>query len=173
MFKVAGIFLLAISGVSGFSASGIPASRQQTDVSSSTALNMMNVDGVATKKAAGSFLAASFLVSNLAFAAPAFAADDNMVDFGGSSQVIAGRSGGRAGGRSSAARAPSRSAAPSRSSSRVIERTTVIRQAPPVYSSPSVIVAPPPMYYNPVPGLGEFIFIPLKLRLIVCDERLE
>ena len=157
MFKVAGILLLAISGVSGFA----PASIKNVQPSSS--LNMMKAeDGFdVAQKVSGSFLAASFLLSNVAFAGPAVSAsfdDSGMVDFGGSStQLLAkgGRSGGRAGGRSSAARAPSRSAAPS---SRVVERTTVIRQAPPVYSSPSVIVAPPPMYYNPVPGLGECFF---------------
>ena len=107
----------------------------------STSLNMVNEESV--KKAATSFAAAAFLMANVAAVEPAFAAD---MDFG-SSQVVAARSGGRAGGRSSAARAPSR--APTRSTT-VINRSTYI--APPVYSSPSVIVAPP--IYNPVPGLG-------------------
>lgn len=99
------------------------------------------------KKAATSFVAAAFLMSNVATVAPAFAMDE--ADFG-SSQIVAARSGGRAGGRSSAPRR-----APARSSTRVIERNTVIRP------SPSVIVAPSPMYggygygYNPVPGLGK------------------
>lgn len=102
------------------------------------------------KKAATSFVAAAFLMANAVAVAPAQAFDD--FDFG-SSQVLAGRSGGRVGGRSSAARAPSRSRSSS-SSTHVIERTTIVQ---PSYSSPSVIVAPP-MYgygYNPMPGLGK------------------
>ena len=112
----------------------------------STSLNMVNEESM--KKAATSFAAAAFLMANVAAVEPAFAIDG--MDFG-SSQVVAARSGGRAGGRSSAARAPSRapSRAPTRSTT-VINRSTYI--APPVYSSPSVIVAPP--IYNPVPGLG-------------------
>lgn len=135
---LATIALTSASGVSAFA----PVSNGQAK---STSLNM--VDEESMKKAATSFAAAAFLMSNVALAAPApaFAVDD--MDFG-SSQVIAARSGGRAGGRSSAARAAPR-AAPSRSSTTVINRTYV---APPVYSSPSVIVAPP--IYNPVPGLG-------------------
>lgn len=104
-------------------------------------LNMVNEESM--KKAATYFVAAAFFMSNVAAAAPAFAVDD--MDFG-STQVVAARSGGRAGGRSSA-RSPSR--APSRSST-VINRNTYI--APPVYSSPALIVAPP--LYNPYPGLG-------------------
>ena len=147
----AALVFIGASGVSAF------APNAQTPQSSSSALNMIGEDGA--KKAAGSFLAASFLLSNVAFAAPVMAAMDDAMDFG-SSQVIAGRSGGRAGGRSSAARAPPRSSAPSRSSNtRVVERTTVIRQ--PSYAAPSVIVAPP-VYggygYNPLPGVGEFLF---------------
>jgi hypothetical protein len=98
------------------------------------------------KKAATSFVAAAFLMSNAAMAAPAFAMDD--ADFG-SSQVVAARSGGRAGGRSSYR-------APPRAPPRTIQRTTVV--APPVYRSPSVIVAPPVYGYNPMGGLGkEFV----------------
>ena len=99
------------------------------------------------KKAAASFAAAAFLMGNVAVVPPATAMDD--MDFG-SSQVIAGRSGGRAGGRSSAARVSS----PSRT--KVIEKTTVINRGP-AYTAP-VIVAPP-VYggygYNPMPGLGK------------------
>eukprot|EP00980_Cylindrotheca_fusiformis_P020667 scaffold7703_cov127-Cylindrotheca_fusiformis.AAC.16 len=117
--------------VSGFAA--VPSCPK----ASSTSLSMIKDDGY--RKAAASFVAAAFLMSNVA--APAFAMDET--DFG-SSQVIAARSGGRAGGRSS--RAPSHSHS---SSSRTIIRNTYVQ--PPVYHSPSVIVAPP--VYNPYPGL--------------------
>ncbi|CAJ1936509.1 unnamed protein product [Cylindrotheca closterium] len=130
------VALASAPGVSAFA----PASNGQAKT---TSLNMINEESM--KKAATTFAAAAFLMSNVAAAAPAFAVDD--MDFG-STQVIAARSGGRAGGRSSArapSRAPSRSA-PSRSTT-VINRSTYI--APPVYSSP-VYVAP----YNPMPGLG-------------------
>jgi hypothetical protein len=135
------LYLLGVSGVTGF------AHVRSTPQSSATALNMSGEDNA--QKVASSFLAAAFLLSNVAFMAPALAVDD--MDFG-SSQVISkgGRSGGRAGGRSSAARAP-----PSRSTSsntRVIQRTTVIQQ-PSVYQSP-VMMAPPVYGYNPLPGLG-------------------
>merc|ERR1719410_1132193 len=97
-----------------------------------------------SKKVAASVLAASFILGNVATIAPAQAIDDSMF---GSSNVIAARSGGRAGGRSSAARMSSPRPSSSRSTT-VINRTYV---APPVYSSPSVIMAPS---YNPCPGLG-------------------
>jgi hypothetical protein len=102
------------------------------------------------KKAATSFVAAAFLMSNAALMPPALAMDD--MDFG-SSQVIAGRSGGRAGGRSSGARMRSMPSSPSRTT---IHRTTVV--SPPVYHAPSVIIAPPMMGgygYNPMGGLGK------------------
>lgn len=109
------------------------------------------------QKAAMSAVAAVLLAGSIVSVEPAFAAMDDSImnmdsSFGGSSQLVAARSGGRAGGRSSAAmRAPSRpsSAASSMSNTRVIQRTT--------YISPSPVIVAPPMYgygYNPVPGLG-------------------
>jgi hypothetical protein len=110
---------------------------------------MLNEDGA--KNAAASFLAATFIMGNVAAVAPAFASmDDLSTVVGGTSQVIAARSGGRAGGRAAVRSTPRSVPPPSRSTTRVIERTTYV--APPVYSSPSVILAPP--IYNPVPGLG-------------------
>lgn len=129
--------LLCIPGVTGFVA-------RAGSQDHSTALRMTPEEGI--KKAAVSFAAAAFLATNLVAVEPALALDH--MDFG-SSQVLAGRSGGRAGGRSTAARAPVR-AAPSSSTTHVIHRTTYVQPAP-------VIVAPP-VYggygYNPVPGLG-------------------
>jgi hypothetical protein len=106
------------------------------------------------KKATASFVAATLLMGNIATVAPAVAAMDGSYDFaGGSSQIVAARSGGRAGGRSAGARAPPRSSAPRPSSTTntIIERRTYVTPSP-VYSSPGIIVAPP--IYNPYPGLG-------------------
>jgi hypothetical protein len=142
----AALVFLGATGVSGF------ANVRSTPQSSSTALNMGSEDSA--KTVASSFLAAAFLLSNVAFVPPALAMDD--MDFGSSQVISRGRSGGRAGGRSSAMRAPSR---PS-SSPTVIHRTTVIQQPSRVYSSP-VMIAPSPVYggygYNPLGGLGRFL----------------
>lgn len=99
------------------------------------------------KKAAASFALATFVLGNVATVAPAFAIDDS---YFGSSHVIAARSGGRSGGRSSGARrsAPRPS---SSSSTTVINRNTYVSPSP-MYSSPTVIMAPP--VYNPMGGLG-------------------
>ncbi len=136
----AAVAFLCAPIVSGFL--GGPGAVQQ-----STAIHMSPQEGM--KKAAASFVAVAFLVGNLGAAEPAFAVD-NTLDFG-SSQVLAGRSGGRAGGRSTAARAPSRAAPSSSSTTHVIHRTT--------YVQPSPVIVAPPVYgygygYNPVPGLG-------------------
>merc|ERR1711935_1244025 len=110
---------------------------------------MANNNEDTTKKIAASVLAATFILGNIATAAPAQAADESFFD-SGSSTVIAARSGGRAGGRSRMSSRPaSRAPAPSRSST-VINRTYV---SPPVYRSPSVIMAPS-YGYNPYGGLG-------------------
>jgi len=101
-----------------------------------------------TKKVAASVLAATFILGNIATVSPADAIDDSMF---GSSTVVAGRSGGRAGGRSSGARMSRPSSSYSNRSSTVINRTYVTPS--PVYSSPSVIMAPS-YGYNPMGGLG-------------------
>lgn len=142
-FTRASIALLCASVANGFVAG--PSVRTQ---SSPTALQMKMNEGV-MKKAAVSLVAAAFVLGNAATAQPASAMDDG---YFGSSQVIAARSGGRAGGRASSARSsysPSRSA--TTNTRTVINRTTYVTPSP-VYSSPSVIVAPP--VYNPMPGLG-------------------
>ncbi|KAL3923292.1 MAG: hypothetical protein SGILL_001739 [Bacillariaceae sp.] len=116
---------------------------------SSTSLNLWKEDSV--KKAAGSLMAATFLLGNLVSVAPAVAMDDSF-DFG-SSQVVAARSGGRAGGRAAprpAARAPPRPSSRSTTNTRVIERTRYVPT--PGYGSPGIIMAPP--MYNPLPGYG-------------------
>ena len=135
------VALLYVSAASAFVA---PSSTKQ-----STTLQMTSV-GEGIKKAAASLVAAAFLASNLAAVQPAIAVDDYNMDIFGSSQVVAGRSGGRAGGRSMAPRA--RAPAPS-SSRTVIQRTT--------YVQPSPVIVAPPIYggygygYNPLPGLGK------------------
>lgn len=94
------------------------------------------------KKAAASLICASFLLGNVLTADEAWATPD---DFG-SSQVIAGRSGGRSGGRVSRGTSNSyKATAPTRT----VQRTTVIQS--PAYVSP-MYVAPP--VYSPMPGLG-------------------
>jgi hypothetical protein len=110
---------------------------------------------VAIKNAAGTFIAASTIVSNIVIMNPSMAdasttSLSSSFDVTATTQLLAARSGGRAGGRSSSMRsAPStRSVAP-----QVIERrtTTVIQQ--PMYTSPGIIMSPG--YYTPSPsGLG-------------------
>ena len=117
---------------------GAFAPNQQSSRRSTSALDATKGDF--GKKAGISFVAAAYLLANVASVASAFPVED---DFFGSSQVIS-RSGGRAGGRSSAARTSKSS-----STTNTIHRTTVIHQAP------SVVVAPPVSYgYDPTPGLG-------------------
>jgi hypothetical protein len=133
---------LALSSVSAFAPTQVPSR-------SATALQAKD-NG---RKAATSFFAAAFLFANVVATAPATAWELDQ-DFSGSSQVIAGRSGGRAGGRSSRSSSSYRSAPAA--------RTTVIQQR-----SPTVIVAPAPVIigggygggyggygYNPLPGLA-------------------
>mmetsp|Transcript_13988 Transcript_13988/g.29306 ORF Transcript_13988/g.29306 Transcript_13988/m.29306 type:complete len:230 (+) Transcript_13988:80-769(+) len=135
--------LLCVSGASAFAPS--PVSKTPM-----TSLQMAGNNEDSTRKVAASVLAATFILGNVAAVAPAQAMDDS---YFGSSTVVAARSGGRAGGRSSAARArPSPSSSSSRSSSTTVINRTYVTPAAPVYSSPSVIVAPP--VYNPMPGLG-------------------
>jgi len=140
MFKsiTVAIALLYMSGASAFVSSPEPKL-------SSSSLQMINEEGM--KKAAASFALATFVLGNVATVAPAFAIDDS---YFGSSHVIAARSGGRSGGRSSGARrsAPRPS---SSSSTTVINRNTYVSPSP-MYSSPTVIMAPP--VYNPMGGLG-------------------
>lgn len=99
----------------------------------------------AIKQATGSVIAASTILSNVAFLPPpamAVSPTDSMP-----SQVLAGRSGGRAGGRA----APRARAAPSRAPTKVIERqTTVIQQ--PMYGGGAYMA--PPMYAPQPSGLG-------------------
>ena len=136
---LATVALVSAPGVSAFA----PVSNGQ---GKSTSLNMINEESM--KKAATSFAAAAFLMSNVVATAPALAVDD--MDFG-STQVVAARSGGRAGGRSSAARMPARSA-PSRSTT-VINTRTYVAPSPVIGGGYGGVYVAPPIY-NPVPGLG-------------------
>ena len=134
--------LCATSQVSGFAPVAPKAS-------STTSLQAWN-GHQDMKKVTGSLLAAGVVLGSVVWAAPAVAYDS--FDFGGSSQVVAARSGGRAGGRSAGARAAPRPASRSSSSysnTRVIERT---RYVPSPSYSPGIIMAPP--VYNPLPGYG-------------------
>jgi hypothetical protein len=163
MMKAAFLALTCLAGVQGF----VPSKTLVACSSPTTLLNMNthdnnssrsnNHDGIQTTTLA-SLVTATLLLGNIALVGPAIAAslDDNnaIANFNGgtSTNLIAARSGGRAGGRSAGARAAPR---PSSSSStttntRIIERTRYV----PSYSSPSVILAPPPVYYNPLPGYG-------------------
>lgn len=141
---VALALLCASSQVSGFAPIAAPSSK-----ASSTSLNLWNEDAV--KQAAGSLVAATFLLGNVVSVAPAVAMDESF-DFGGSSQVVAARSGGRAGGRAAPRPAARPMPRPSgtTTNTRVIERTRYVPS--PTYSSPGIIMAPP--IYNPLPGYG-------------------
>ena len=133
--SVAVLALVAIGSVDAF----VPLT--QTSSRPASALQAQKED--LGRKAAASFVAAAYLFANVAATAPAFAGDDF---FGGSSQVIAGRSGGRVGGRSSSFRS-----SPSRTTYR--SSTTIYRPSP-------TVVVPSPGFggygygYNPYGGLG-------------------
>jgi hypothetical protein len=162
MKLVAAAFLALViaSGVEGFASfqTGVLPSTKSTSLTMNhhRNSNINNHQGIQSA-AAASLVAATLLFGNIAAAGPAIAAvslddNDNMLPDFSTHLMIAARSGGRAGGRSAGARAAPR---PSSSSStttntRIIERTRYV----PSYSSPSVILAPPPVYYNPLPGYG-------------------
>eukprot|EP00545_Synedropsis_sp_CCMP1620_P008296 CAMPEP_0119015362 /NCGR_PEP_ID=MMETSP1176-20130426/10894_1 /TAXON_ID=265551 /ORGANISM="Synedropsis recta cf, Strain CCMP1620" /LENGTH=206 /DNA_ID=CAMNT_0006968649 /DNA_START=66 /DNA_END=686 /DNA_ORIENTATION=+ len=119
-----------------------------------TSLNLFQNE----KQTAATLIAAAFLAANVATAAPAFAAMTG-TDFGGSSQVIAGRSGGRSGGRARSgggggARRPSSYSAAPRTTYR--SQTTIVR---PMIASPPVVISPfgggyGGYGYNPMGGMG-------------------
>lgn len=109
-----------------------------------SALGMTNSDQ--EKRFASSVVAAAYLFTNVLSVAPTLAA---AIDFAGSTEIVAAKSGGRMGGRSatgSRGASPSYSRAssstPRSTSTRVIERQTTVIQQPAVVQSP-VVVAPP------------------------------
>lgn len=139
MLRLFAVALLALGSASAFAPVTSSARTQ-------TSLEMKKNGG---KMVAASFVTGAFLAANAVFFADAAIAATTP-DFG-STEMLAGRSGGRGGGRAS--RAPARRAAPpSRSSTTRIERTTVVQPVP-VYSSPSVVVSP--FGYNPMGGFGK------------------
>lgn len=153
--KISAIVVAAftVSAVEGFA----PSSSKMTmnNPPSSTALNMQQPKDNVKQNATASLIAATLVLGNVLTVGPAIAASmDDACDFGGSSQVVAARSGGRAGGRSSSYRSAPRPSGSSSSrtttNTRVIERTRYVPS--PSYSSPSIIMAPP--IYNPLPGYG-------------------
>lgn len=119
--------------------------------------------GSALRKAGASLVAAALIAGNVLSVAPALAVmhdDASAVNFGGgTSQVLAARSGGRAGGRARSAPAARSSSRSTNTNTRVIERTRYV-PTPGVMgggygygAGPGIIIAPP--LYNPYPGLGE------------------
>ena len=118
-----------------------------------TSLEMVN------KQTAASFVAAAFLAANVATAAPAFA---GTLDTSSSTQVIAGRSGGRMGGRSSMGGMSRSYSSPGRGysgyspgrSTTYRSSTTIVRPmiAPPIMVSPFGYG----YGYNPMGGFGTF-----------------
>jgi uncharacterized membrane protein len=104
-----------------------------------------------------SIVAAAFLFSNVATAAPPVFVDDHVAVTDSSSQLVAARSGGRMGGRSSmGSRGGGYGGGYGGSSYTNIRRTTVVR---PMVSSP-VIIAPTPLYspfgFSPLGGFGKY-----------------
>jgi hypothetical protein len=162
MIKVAASVFLALVcalGVEGFAPSQNVAMLPST---TTTSLNMKRYDSSNNENnhhegiqltSTASLVAATLLIGNIVTVGPAIAAVDNNAlptfSDGSTTQLIAARSGGRAGGRSAGARAAPRPS-PTTTNTRIIERTRYV----PSYSSPSVILAPPPVYYNPLPGYG-------------------
>jgi len=130
----------------------------QTPVSSRQHFSLhMAVDGdeksIDVRKVLGtSAVLATYLMSNIISVEASLAMDNKALDFSGSSNIVAARSGGRAGGRSSMRSTP-RSTPPPRSYSSYGSSTTVIQ--PMVAPSP-VIVSPFGMGYgyNPFGGFG-------------------
>ena len=122
----------------------------QTRTSSTTALQFSAKQDEGFRKTLSSVFAAAFLAANVAAVMPAFAADQPM-DFG-SSQVVAGRSGGRSGGRAS-------SGGNSRSYRSSAPSTTYKSSTTYVAPRPTTVIVAPPSYsmgysYNPLGGLG-------------------
>jgi len=125
-----------------------------------TSLHAEAGEGNSGKRFAAAALASAYLVGGLLSADAALAAPTaDFGDMGGSSTVIAGRSGGRAGGRAAPrARASAARPAPSRT---VIQKTTVVRPG-----GPSVVVAPPMGGYGygygggfGGPGIGTYMML--------------
>jgi len=140
------VALFCVSGASAFTPTTMPKTAM-------TSLQMAGSNNEeTTKKIAASVLAATFILGNVASVAPAQAMDES---FFGSSNVIAGRSGGRAGGRSSGARMSRPSSSMSRPSSSYNTRSSTVINRTYVTPSPTVIMQPSYGYgYNPMGGLG-------------------
>lgn len=137
---------LCVGSVSAFAPMGAPSR-------TATSLNAEAGEDNPGKHFAAAALASAYLLGGVLSADPALAAPSaDFGDMGGSSTVIAGRSGGRAAPRASAARpAPSRT---------VIQKTTVVRPGP------SVVVAPPMGGYGygygggfGGPGVGTYMML--------------
>lgn len=137
---------LCVGSVSAFAPMGAPSR-------TATSLNAEAGEDNPGKRFAAAALASAYLLGGVLSADPALAAPSaDFGDMGGSSTVIAGRSGGRAAPRASAARpAPSRP---------VIQKTTVVRPGP------SVVVAPPMGGYGygygggfGGPGVGTYMML--------------
>uniref|UniRef100_A0A6U4GMW9 Uncharacterized protein n=1 Tax=Minutocellus polymorphus TaxID=265543 RepID=A0A6U4GMW9_9STRA len=131
---------LCVGSVSAFAPMGAPSR-------TATSLHAEAGEGNNGKRFAAAALASAYLLGGLLSADAALAAPTaDFGDMGGSSTVIAGRSGGRAGGRSRAMpRASAARPAPSRT---VIQKTTVVRPGP------AVVVAPPMGGYGYGGGYG-------------------
>lgn len=143
---------LCVGSVSAFAPMGAPSR-------TATSLNAEAGEGNPGKRFAAAALASAYLLGGVLSADPALAAPSaDFGDMGGSSTVIAGRSGGRAGGRAAPrARASAARPAPSRT---VIQKTTVVRPGP------SVVVAPPMGGYGygygggfGGPGVGTYMML--------------
>lgn len=143
MLRLFAIAVLALGSASAFAPVGSSPTRAQT-----SSLEMKKSDG--GKLVAASFLTGAFLATNALFFADSATAATPENDFG-STEILAGRSGGRGGGRVS--RAPARRA-PAPSSTTTIKRTTIV-QPTPVYAGPSVVVSP--FGYNPLGGFGKLL----------------
>ena len=156
--------VLAVSSVelvAGFSPLSTDAIR-----ASNTALSLSKDGQGNGKKVIATALASAYLLAGLFSVDAAIAAPDNDVTgFGGTSTVLAAKSGGRAGGRSSSASmsrsspsmsrsspSMSRSSPPPASRQTTVIKNTYIQQ--PSYVAPSVIyAAPAPMMGGPSLGL--------------------
>eukprot|EP00568_Trieres_chinensis_P010184 CAMPEP_0183293790 /NCGR_PEP_ID=MMETSP0160_2-20130417/2348_1 /TAXON_ID=2839 ORGANISM="Odontella Sinensis, Strain Grunow 1884" /NCGR_SAMPLE_ID=MMETSP0160_2 /ASSEMBLY_ACC=CAM_ASM_000250 /LENGTH=229 /DNA_ID=CAMNT_0025454973 /DNA_START=73 /DNA_END=762 /DNA_ORIENTATION=+ len=156
--SVSALALLALFGhAAAFAPNQVRASVPRSAVSLSASR-----DGDSLERRAGPAVAAvvsAALVAGL-LSVPDAALASSSPDFGGTSTVLAGRSGGRAGGRAGSGGVGGRSAAyrgGGGSSRTVINRSTYIAPGPAIVAPPPVIGVSPFGYgfgYNPLGGFG-------------------
>mmetsp|Transcript_16654 Transcript_16654/g.24931 ORF Transcript_16654/g.24931 Transcript_16654/m.24931 type:complete len:232 (-) Transcript_16654:72-767(-) len=160
------VALLAISSTAAFTQTSTGSSTRSS--MTATALNASASSENKLSKFFAASVASAIILSSVATIPDALAYDysssnsnaqQHELNFG-SSDIIAGRSGGRGGGRSSASSMRSAPSSSSRSAQyrspapTTINRTTIIAAPTPMYSAPVVIGSPMGFGYSPFGGMG-------------------